>query len=88
MGVPRQEYWRGLIFPSPGDLPDPGIENKSPVWQVISLPQSYQGSPVDVPDIRNSRCNKWMTTSKNSGLKKLYQSLLVSENHKMISPQV
>ena len=26
MGFPRQEYWRGLLFPSPGDLPDPGIE--------------------------------------------------------------
>ena len=26
MGFPRQEYWSGLLFPSPGDLPDPGIE--------------------------------------------------------------
>ena len=26
MGFPRQEYWTGLPFPSPGDLPDPGIE--------------------------------------------------------------
>ena len=26
MGFPRQEYWNGLLFPSPGDLPDPGIE--------------------------------------------------------------
>ena len=30
MGFPRQEYWSGLPFPSPGDLPDPGIESKSP----------------------------------------------------------
>ena len=30
MGVSRQEYWSGLPFPSPGDLPDPGIEPKSP----------------------------------------------------------
>jgi len=28
--IPRQEYWRGLPFPSPGDLPDPGIEPVSP----------------------------------------------------------
>ena len=28
----RQEYWNGLSFPSPGDLPDPGIELASPVW--------------------------------------------------------
>ena len=30
MGFPRQEYWSGLPFPSPGDLPDPGIEPVSP----------------------------------------------------------
>ena len=32
-GFPRQEYWRGLPFPSPGDLPDPGIEPVSPVLE-------------------------------------------------------
>ena len=31
MGFPRQEYWSGLPFPSPGDLPDPEIEAVSPV---------------------------------------------------------
>ena len=30
MGIPRQEYWSGLPFPSLGDLPDPGIEPRSP----------------------------------------------------------
>ena len=30
MGFSKQEYWRGLPFPSPGDLPDPGIEPGSP----------------------------------------------------------
>ena len=30
MGFPRQEYWSGLPFPSPGDLPDPGIKPESP----------------------------------------------------------
>ena len=30
MGFPRQEYWSGLPFPSPGDLPDPQIEPESP----------------------------------------------------------
>ena len=30
MGFPRQEYWSGLPFPSPGDLPDPGTEPVSP----------------------------------------------------------
>ena len=32
MGFSRQEYWSGLPFPSPGDLPDPGIEPRSPVF--------------------------------------------------------
>ena len=30
MGFPRQEYWSGLLFPSPGDLPEPGTELMSP----------------------------------------------------------
>jgi len=30
MGFPRQEYWNGLPFSTPGDLPDPGIEPASP----------------------------------------------------------
>ena len=41
MGFPRQEYWTGLPFPSPGDLPDLGVELVSPVvpaLQVDSLP--------------------------------------------------
>ena len=34
----RQEYWGGLLFPSPGDLSDPGIEPVSPALQADSLP--------------------------------------------------
>ena len=34
----RQEYWRGLPVPSPGDLPDPGTEPASPALQAGSLP--------------------------------------------------
>ena len=33
MGFSRQEYWSGLPFPSPGDLPDPGIEPRSPALE-------------------------------------------------------
>jgi len=36
MGFPRQEYWSGLPFPSPGDLPDPGNESMSPALQEVS----------------------------------------------------
>ena len=38
MEFSRQEYWRGLPFPSPGDLPDPGIEPRSYALQVNSSP--------------------------------------------------
>ena len=37
MGFSRQEYWSGLPFPSPGDLPDPGIEPGSPEFQANAL---------------------------------------------------
>ena len=36
MGFPRKEYWSGLPFPSPGDLPHPGIKLTSPALQVDS----------------------------------------------------
>ena len=35
-GFPRQEYWSGLPFPSPEDLPDPGIKPTSPAQQAVS----------------------------------------------------
>ena len=37
MGFSRQEYWSGLPFPSPGDLPNPGVEPGSPALQADSL---------------------------------------------------
>ena len=45
MGFPRQEYWSGLPFPSPGDLPDPEIKPVSSASQVDSLLLSHRGSP-------------------------------------------
>ena len=43
MGFPRQEYLSGLPCPSPGDLPDPGIEPKPPALQADSLPSEPPG---------------------------------------------
>ena len=43
MGFPRQEYWSGLPFASPRDLPDPGIEPTAPALQVYSLPSEPPG---------------------------------------------
>ena len=44
MEFSRQEYWGGLPFPSPGDLPDPGIEPRSPTLQADSRSEPLQGS--------------------------------------------
>ena len=45
MGFSRQEYWSGLPFPSPGDLPDAGIEPGSPTLQAYSLLSEPPGKP-------------------------------------------
>ena len=47
MGFSRQEYWTGLPFPSPGDLPDPGIEPGSPTLQADTLPSAPPGKPLE-----------------------------------------
>ena len=44
MEFSRQEYWSGLPFPSPGDLPNPGIEPRSPALQADALPSEPPGS--------------------------------------------
>ena len=43
MGFSRQEYWSGLPFPSPGDLPSPGIEPRSPALQADALTSEPPG---------------------------------------------
>ena len=45
MGFSRQEYWSGLPFPSPGDLPDPGIEPRSPLLEADALTSEPSGKP-------------------------------------------
>ena len=46
MGFSRQEYWSGLPFPAPGDLPDPGIELQSLAFQVDALTSEPPGKPT------------------------------------------
>ena len=45
MGFSRQEYLSGLPFPSPGDLPDPGIKPRFPALQANTLPSELPGKP-------------------------------------------
>ena len=46
MGFSRQEYWSGLPFPSPGGLPDPGIEPGSPALRADALLSELPGKPM------------------------------------------
>ena len=46
MGFSKQECWSGLPFPSPGDLPNPGIEPGSPALQTDALPSEPLGKPI------------------------------------------
>ena len=48
MGFSRHEYWSGLPFPSPGHLPDPGIEPGSPALRADSLPSEPSRKPIIV----------------------------------------
>ena len=44
MGFSRQEYWSGLPFAPPGDLPESGIESTPPALQVDPVPLSHKGN--------------------------------------------
>jgi len=46
MGFAKQEYWNGLPFPSPGDLPNPGITSMSPVLAGGFFTTEPPGSPI------------------------------------------
>ena len=52
MGFSRQEYWSGLPFPSPGDLPNPGIEPGSPALQTDAL--------LSEPQCRRPQFDSWV----------------------------
>ena len=91
MGFSRQEYWRGLPFPSPGDLPDSGIEPLSstePLIQPLSLhcrrtlyPLSHQGSPFSFGIARPF----FQHEAKSSQSCGLTWSSLQSKNHALQS---
>ena len=68
-----QEYWSGLPFPTPGDLPDPAIEPKSPALQADSLPAESPGKP---------NCNNnltQMTTIHQIPVRKYYVCINVED---------
>ena len=90
MGFPRQEYWSGLPFPSPGDLPDQGIEPMSSALQVDSLLSEPRVcccvqllSPVRlfvIPRTAARRASSSFTISR-SLLKLMFIELVMPSNH-------
>ena len=69
MEFSRPEYWSGYSFPSPGDLPNPGIELRSPTLQVDSLPAETQGKPKNT-GVGSLPLLQWIfpTQESNQGL--------------------
>ena len=68
MGFSRQEYCSGLPFPPPGDLPDPGIEPRSPAWQADSLPSEPPRKPRSL-GAQYATGDQWRNNSrKNEGM--------------------
>ena len=65
----RPEYWSGYPFPSPGDLPSPGIQPRSPALQVGSFPAEPQGKPKNT-GVGSLSLLQWIfsTQGSNPGL--------------------
>ena len=69
MGFSRQEHWSGLPFPSPGDLPNPGNEPRSPALQADSLPAEPPAHKIKngqvrgvFPEMSFVKFRKWVRT--------------------------
>ena len=67
MGFSRQEYWSGLPCPPPEDLPNPGIEPRSPALQVDSLPAKSRWKHVGLPTLAKKKAVLMKTTRVGGG---------------------
>ena len=70
MGFPRQEHWSGLPFPSPGCLPDPGIEPASPALVGGFFTTEQQGRPFTLIPDSGSHCPGLLMRKQRLGLVK------------------
>ena len=70
MGFSRQEYWSGLPFPFPGDLPNPGFEPRSPVLGADALTSEPPRKPIVWPKV-NNREGTQLHPSKENWIKDL-----------------
>ena len=64
LSTSRQEHWSGLPFPSPGDLPNPGIKPGSPALQADALPSEPPGKPINVLKFYKWHNSKYTSESK------------------------
>ena len=85
----RQEYWRGLPFPTPRDLPNPGIEPHLLLWQVDSIPLCHLGSQLAAQSWANSLIlSRHSFLICNMGIHNLCLTKLLSdrENNHILAP--
>ena len=73
MEFSRQEYWSGLPCPSPGDLPNPGIEPGCPTLKADALPSEPPGKPIIL------QIHSWALSGQNDNLKR--RAPLWSQQH-------
>ena len=71
-GLPRQEYWSGLPFPTPGDLPDPGTQTHTSCVSCISRKILYHGSRLGSPCILASH-KHWNTRTTLFSLRNFFE---------------
>ena len=63
MGFSRQEYWSGLPFPSPGDLPDPGIKPTSPVAPALQADTLLTTQALGKPESSRNYTKEWQPST-------------------------
>ena len=78
MGFSRQEYWSGLPFPSPGDLPDPGIEPMSPALQADAKTSEPPGEPAIAIAILKTASRKKQLAIRQNHSDRIVESCLLN----------
>ena len=82
MEFSRPEYWTGCLLPSPGDLPNPGIQLRSPTLQVDSLPSESQAKPKNT-GVDSLSLLQWIFPTQESNHCLLHcRQILYQLNHK------
>ena len=86
MGFSRQEYWSGLPFPSPGDLPTPGLEPGSPTLLADYIPTELWGNPNIYYYIQNRESSKNKVLMYSTG--NYSQYLIITNNEENLQKNI